>query len=99
LSESLLPQFAGKNTDERLTLLLSVMDGLGFQAKLTQTPEKQEAVIEASNCIYHDLAQHYEEVCEFDKTLISTLSASKIEQTSCMAKGDHVCAFSIKNPS
>jgi predicted ArsR family transcriptional regulator len=99
LSESLLPQFVGKNTDDRLKLLLSVMDGLGFQAKLTQNAETQQIAIEASNCIYHDLAQEYEEVCEFDKTLISTLSATQIEHLKCMAKGDHLCAFSIKSSS
>lgn len=97
LSDGLLPQFVDKDQAERLKLLLTVMDDLGFQAKLSHTSENQPVVIEASNCIYHDLAQQHEEVCEFDKTLISSVLATKIEHVACMAKGDGVCAFTLKN--
>lgn len=99
LSEGLLSQFVDKGLAERLSGLLSIMDELGFQVKLTHNQENQQAVIEASNCVYHDLAQKYEDVCEFDKTLISSLLGTKIEQVSCMAKGDCVCAFTLKNQS
>lgn len=95
LSQNLLPQFADKKPQERIQLLLNVMEGLGFQAKLSESLENHLPVIEASNCIYHDLAQKHLEVCEFDRVLISTLLARKIEQVSCMAEGQHVCAFKI----
>lgn len=96
LSQNLLPQFTDKNTAERVQMLLKIMDALGFQAKASEQPE-QQTVIEASNCIYHDLAQKHDEICEFDRTLISSLLAKNIDQLSCMAKGDHICAFKIKN--
>lgn len=97
LSQHLLPQFTDKNTAERVQMLLNIMDDLGFQTKVSENPESLQVAIEASNCIYHDLAQKHEEICEFDRTLISSLLAKNIDQVSCMAKGDHICAFKIKN--
>jgi predicted ArsR family transcriptional regulator len=97
LSQSLLPQFEGKQTDERIEGLLKVMDGLGFNVKNIIDPVSNERTIEACNCIYHDLAQKHEEICELDKTLISTLLDKEIEHVECMAKGGAVCRFKIIN--
>ena len=97
LSQSLLPQFEGKQTDERIEALLKVMDGLGFNVRNMTDSGSTEQTIEACNCIYHDLAQKHEEICEFDKTLISTLLDKEIEHIECMAKGGAVCRFKIFN--
>jgi len=97
LSQSLLPQFNGKHTDERIEALLTVMDSLGFQTKKMIEPDSNEQLIEACNCIYHDLAQKHEEICEFDRTLMSCLLNKDIEQVECMAKGGAVCCFKIIN--
>jgi DeoR family transcriptional regulator, suf operon transcriptional repressor len=97
LSQSLLPQFNGKQTDERIETLLTVMDSLGFQTKKVTEPDNNEQLIEACNCIYHDLAQKHEEICEFDRTLMSCLLDKDIEQVECMAKGGAVCCFKIIN--
>lgn len=97
LSASLLPQFEGKKTDERIEELLKIMDGLGFNAKAMTDLDGDERAIEACNCIYHDLAQKHEEICELDRTLISSLLAKDIEQVECMAKGGGVCRFKIIN--
>ena len=97
LSQSLLPQFEGKQTDERIEALLKVMDGLGFNVRNMTDSGSTEQTIEACNCIYHDLAQKHEEICEFDKTLISTLLDKEIEHVECMAKGGAVCRFKIIN--
>lgn len=97
LSQSLLPQFNGKETDERIETLLTVMDSLGFQAKKLAESDDNQQMIEACNCIYHDLAQKHEEICQFDRTLISTLLDKEIEQVECMAKGGAVCCFKIIN--
>ncbi|MEI7994151.1 MAG: ArsR family transcriptional regulator, partial [Methylococcaceae bacterium] len=87
----------GKQTDERIEALLKVMDGLGFNVRNMTDPGSTERTIEACNCIYHDLAQIHEEICEFDKTLISTLLDKEIEHVECMAKGGAVCRFKIIN--
>ena len=95
LSQSLLPQFNGKPTDERITELLKVMEGLGFKTR--DVSDNNERVIEACNCIYHDLAQQHEEICEFDRSLIASLLDKDIEQQECMATGGAVCRFKIIN--
>ncbi|MDD1607776.1 MAG: HTH domain-containing protein [Methylococcaceae bacterium] len=97
LSQSLLPQFTGKQPDERLDGLLNVMDSLGFKTKKVTDSDSNEPMIEACNCIYHDLAQKHEEICEFDRTLMSSLLDKDIEQVECMAKGGAVCCFKIIN--
>ena len=96
LSKSLSSQFKGKLTDERIEELLKAMDGLGFNTRNIIDPGADERTIEACNCIYHDLAQKHEEICEFDRTLISSLLDRDIEQVDCMAKGGAVCRFKIR---
>jgi DeoR family transcriptional regulator, suf operon transcriptional repressor len=97
LSKSYQYRFAGKQSDERLEELLKIMDGLGFKATRLTGPGSNERTIEACNCIYHDLAQKHEEICEFDRTLISSLLDKDIEHVECMAKGGAVCRFKIMN--
>ncbi len=97
LSQSLLPQFEGKQTDERVEQLLKVMDGLGFKTKSIVDTGNNEHIIEACNCIYHDLAQKHEEICEFDRALMSSLLDKGIEQQECMATGGNICRFKIIN--
>ena len=97
LSQSLLPQFEGKQTDERIEALLKVMDELGFNVRKMTDSGSTEQTIEACNCIYHDLAQKHEEICEFDRTLMSTLLDKDIDHIECMAKGGAVCRFKIIN--
>lgn len=97
LSQSLLPQFKGKQTDERIEALLKVMDGLGFNVRNMTDSGSNERTIEACNCIYHDLAQKHEEICEFDIALMSSLLDKGIEHVECMAKGGAVCRFKIIN--
>ena len=97
LSQSLLPQFEDKQTDERIETLVKVMDGLGFNARNMTDSVTDERAIEAYNCIYHDLAQKHEELCEFDRTLITTLLGKAIDHEVCMAKDGAVCRFKIIN--
>jgi DeoR family suf operon transcriptional repressor len=95
LSQGLLPKFAGKQDEERLAELIRVMNELGFKARLNGAGN-EPASIEAFNCIYHDLAQKFHEVCEFDRALITTLLGRDIEHLECMAKGGGVCKFRTK---
>jgi DeoR family suf operon transcriptional repressor len=97
LSQSLLSRFKGKQTDERIEELLKIMNELGFKTKNMTESDSNERTIEACNCIYHDLAQKHEEICEFDKTLMSSLLEKDIELVECMAKGGAVCRFKIIN--
>jgi len=70
---------------------------LGFNVRQVTDFNNTGQTIEAYNCVYHDLAQKHEEICEFDRTLISTLLNKNIDHEECMAKGDAVCRFKIIN--
>jgi DeoR family suf operon transcriptional repressor len=95
LSQGLLPQFAGRKEEERLAELIRIMNELGFKAKL-EAADGGPPSIDAFNCIYHDLAQKFQEVCEFDRTLIKALLGRDIDHLECMAKGGGVCKFRLK---
>ncbi len=94
LAQKILEDFVDQNTENRLNHLIETMVNLGFQAKSAH--KNGQLNIEACNCIYHDIAQQHSEICEFDKSLISTLLDKNIELTECMAKGGHICRFGIK---
>jgi len=96
LAEKLRDRFEGRSLDERMDELVLIMTDLGFQVKVSAEPETDKSDIKACNCIYHDLAQKHNEICEFDLALMSTLLNKEVEQLSCMAKGDCDCSFRIK---
>ncbi len=96
LADQLRGRFEGKNLNERVDELALIMKDLGFQVKVSLDPETERSNIQASNCIYHDLAQKHHEICEFDLALMSSLLEKDVEQLSCMAKGDCNCSFRIK---
>ncbi|WP_020564851.1 helix-turn-helix transcriptional regulator [Methylosarcina fibrata] len=96
LSQSLLPRFEGLTIEKKIEELLKVMDGLGFLTRSREDPAEQQRSIEAFNCVYHDLANKYEEICEFDRTLIATLLNREIDHTECMSKGGAKCCFRVR---
>ena len=84
------------NITDRLKKLIIIMSDLGYQATLiNETPKKPYTLIEAHNCVYHDLAQTHPEICEFDIGLMSTFLEQKVELTECLAKGGCACRFKI----
>ncbi|MGZ8191542.1 MAG: helix-turn-helix transcriptional regulator [Methylococcaceae bacterium] len=96
LADSLRGQFEGKNLSARIDELVLIMTKLGFQVNAEIESESHRPVLQASNCIYHDLAQKHEEICDFDLALMSSLLDKEVKQLSCMAKGDCVCKFIVQ---
>jgi DeoR family suf operon transcriptional repressor len=96
LSQTLLPRFEGLTMERKIEELIKVMDSLGFQTRSGENEAGPQQSIEAFNCVYHDLANKHEEICEFDRTLISTLLDREIDHTECMSKGGAKCCFKIK---
>jgi len=94
IADSLSAQFKGQNAAEKVQTLSTILHNLGYQA----TVEKHGGAmtINAVNCVFHDLAQEHTELCEFDRTLISTLLDNPVEQTECMAKQGCACRFKTK---
>jgi len=80
---------------DRLDGAVALMQQLGYAASI-ESSENGEGVIRAHNCVYHDLAQEHNEVCQFDIALLSSLLDARVEQSSCMARGDDCCRFCAK---
>jgi predicted ArsR family transcriptional regulator len=81
---------------ERIRTLSVIMRELGYQsAPIDPTNEKLPA-IEASNCVFHSLAQRYPEVCYFDLAMMSEVIDSDIIHDECMVRGGNVCRFKFK---
>jgi len=84
------------NKTGRLKKLIIIMTDLGYQANLINKSENNpHTMIEAHNCVYHELAQTHPEICEFDIGLISTFLKQELELTKCLAKGGCACRFKI----
>ncbi len=95
LSQSYLYRFAGKQADERREELLKIMDELGFKTAKPNVENHGSTTIKAYNCVFHDLAQEHNEICQFDIALMAALLKIDVELTECMAKGNGICCFKI----
>jgi predicted ArsR family transcriptional regulator len=68
------------------------MEQLGYDAHST-VDASNTPVIEADNCVFHNLAMQNPEVCKFDLALLSSFTGSTVEHHECMAKAGNVCRF------
>ena len=50
-------------------------------------------VIEADNCVFHELAIKNPEICRFDLALMGAFTDSSVEHQECMARSGNVCRF------
>ena len=96
LAMQLSSQFEGKSFELRVESLMRVMNELGFIAKLTVNKDAR-ACVQACNCLYHDVAQKYPQICQFDLALMSGALGEPVKQSRCMAKGDTECEFLLSN--
>jgi len=91
IAGSLAAQFKDQNAEEKVQTLRTILQNLGYQA--TVQLHEGAMTISAVNCVFHDLAQEYAELCEFDRSLIRTLLDNPVEQIECMAKQGCACRF------
>lgn len=73
----------------RVAAIAEKMGELGYEARATENGNE----IEAQNCVFHQLAMKYPDVCRFDLAFLATASGRKVEHRACMAKGDAKCSF------
>ncbi|MGZ3238385.1 MAG: methanogen output domain 1-containing protein, partial [Burkholderiaceae bacterium] len=66
------------------------MEQFGYS---TNNEASKAAVIEADNCVFHNLALQNTAICQFDLALLSTFTDSKVDHQECMAKNGNVCRF------
>lgn len=96
LSETRKDALKNKPIDEKIKMTVAIMQELGYEAQVTEGDPGQNLMIDAYNCVFHDLAYHDTDVCEMDLSLLSSLLDSKIEHTCCMAKGESRCRFKVQ---
>ena len=59
-------------------MLSSIMRELGYQSTSIGPTDENLPAIEASNCVFHALAQRYPEVCFFDLAMMSEVVGSDV---------------------
>jgi len=85
-----------KNTGEKVRTLSGIMEELGYSARKTEDASGA-SIVEADNCVFHDLAVKNPEVCRFDLALMATFTGSEVDHEECMAKGGHLCRFKFND--
>lgn len=81
-----------KTRQNKVEKLTEIMAQLGYNTQAS-VAEKSTSMIEADNCIFHNLAAKNPEICQFDLALLSTFTDSKVDHQECMARGGNVCRF------
>ena len=94
LAQSLKPKLSGMNLPDKIAEVSSMMQDLGFETEVTQDDGLPS--IKAHNCIYHHLADEFEEVCQLDRSLLESLLDSEIIHEECIVRGGETCKFTIK---
>jgi predicted ArsR family transcriptional regulator len=87
-----LPVTAGR--EERVAAAADAMGSLGYEAKAVMTDGTLD--IEAQNCVFHQLAIKYPDICKFDLALLSSATGQDVEHRTCMARGDSKCCFRFR---
>jgi len=82
--------------EDKLDFLVDLLGEEGFLARWEETDGKIHII--ESSCPYISIGQGHEEVCAFDKGLITSILMTEIEQHSCMLVGDGCCQFTIVRP-
>jgi predicted ArsR family transcriptional regulator len=98
VAHSFEPQFKkAKTSVEMLKTLTETLNGLGYRSSLRQSDLRKGAVIEATNCVYHSVAQKHPVLCRFDLKFIENVTGGmSVHLGSCIARGGSVCRFCIK---
>src|SRR5690606_2077606 len=86
---------AGCGPERRIDEVVAIMSELGYRARSAPDPGRELPLIDARNCIYHDLAREHREVCELDLALLETLLGAGIEHVECMVRGGAACRFRV----
>jgi predicted ArsR family transcriptional regulator len=86
-----------ENPSERVKRLATIMHELGYEAKPTEPVGRQLPMIEATNCVFHQLATRFPEICHFDLALLSTFVGRPVVHDECIVQGGQVCRFKFKS--
>jgi predicted ArsR family transcriptional regulator len=97
--DSMQSRFTRTNSSvELLVEINKALNELGYRTSLRQKDLRKGAILEATNCVYHSVAKEHPVLCKFDIQFIKKASGGlNVSLESCIAKGDSVCRFCIRN--
>lgn len=96
LSQAKKDALKEKPMNEKIHAVVDFMQEMGYDAHSVEDErEGAPPMIDAFNCIFHELAYKDNAVCELDLALLSSLLDSKIEHVCCMARGGVRCRFKV----
>lgn len=85
--EQISPRLAGLSPPERAEAVVRIMNEFGYDARLAGGSSEAVEIV-ATNCVYHELARAFPEVCHFDYALLEGLGAvQSVEHLECMVRG------------
>jgi predicted ArsR family transcriptional regulator len=98
VSDSMKDRFKkSTTTPELLAEVTAILNELGYRASLKQSDMRKGAIIEATNCVYHNVAKSHPTLCRFDvKFIQNATNGMNVELESCIARGGSVCRFCIR---
>jgi len=86
-------EIKGLNLEKRLNLIQEWLTNEGFSVQVEQT--ENEVIIRETSCPYIHVGRIHQEVCTFDKALISEVLEASPERTSCLLDGDNCCTYVV----
>jgi DeoR family transcriptional regulator, suf operon transcriptional repressor len=94
MAQDQIGRVAGKRGPEKIAEIVKIMNEAGFDARVIAS-QADEVIprIECKNCVYHDLARDFTQVCQFDLGFLSGLMGQQIEHQACMVRGGTACRF------
>lgn len=93
LAEQYAHRLTGKNPGAQIEEVACIMRELGYQSRAEPDPGHSLPILDARNCVYHDLAREHREVCQLDLALLGKLLDKDIEHVECMVRGGKACRF------
>ena len=88
LAADVAPRLAGKAGDQRVREVVQILDELGYGAYLDDNGN-----VHAVNCVFHQLAQSSDAVCQYDAMVLRNLLGGDFDHLSCMRDGRPSCVF------
>lgn len=82
-----------KTREEKVRKLSEIMGEIGYSTHTPGSVAPSAPVIDADNCVFHNLAMKNPDICQFDLALAASFTDSKIDHQECMAKNDNICRF------
>lgn len=95
--DSLKPTLEKLPEHQRMIEIVKKMNELGYRVKVKEHNKADSSyVVEAINCVYHDVAKTHPQLCEFDIHFLKGASGKQVKLEQCIARGANSCRFCLK---